>query len=407
MIYLDYNATSPVRPDVRQRMAAFLEGNFGNPSSLHAAGRQARAAVEAVRAQILAALGDPTGQLIFTSGGTEADNLALKGIARALRSKGNHLMVSSVEHHAVLHAAEALVKEGFRVTVIPVDRYGTVDLQALEKEVTPQTVLISVMHANNEVGTIQSVEEISRMARERGILFHTDAVQSFGKIDVNVRRLGADLASISSHKLGGPKGAGALYLRQGIRVQSILHGGPHEHGFRAGTENAPGIVGMGAAADLSLAEKAGGVLQRVERLRDRLQAGLFEKIPEIELNGHPTHRLPGTLNVSLKDCHGETLLMALDLAGTCVSTGSACSSGSTEPSHVLVAMGLPAARIEGSIRFSLGWGTTEVEIEEVLQKVPPIVERIRKGQRHWEERSGEAISSLKSRLPRPPSADSQ
>ncbi len=378
MIYLDYNATSPVRPEVRQKMAAFLDGNFGNPSSLHAAGRAARAAVEGVRAQILSALGDPAGQLVFTSGGTEADNLALKGIARAFRSKGNHLLVGAVEHHAVVHAAEALVKEGFQVTTVPVDRSGLIDLQALEKGITPQTILISVMHANNEVGTIQPIEEISRISREHGVLFHTDAVQSFGKLEVDVRRLGVDCASISSHKLGGPKGAGAFYLRRGIRVQSILHGGPHEHQLRAGTENTPGIVGMGTAVELSCAERTQGVLQRVARLRDRLQAGLQENLPGIEINGHPTRRLPGTLNVSLKGCHGETLLMALDLAGICVSTGSACSSGSTEPSHVLAAMGVPPQQIEGSIRFSLGWGTTEAEIEEVLQKIPPIVEKIRK-----------------------------
>jgi len=378
MIYLDYNATSPVRPEVRQKMAACLDGNFGNPSSLHAAGRAARAVVEGVRAQILTALGDPAGQLVFTSGGTEADNLALKGIARAFRSKGNHLLVSAVEHHAVLHAAEALGKEGFQVTIVPVDRSGLIDLQSLEKAITPQTILISVMHANNEVGTVQPIEEISRISRERGVLLHTDAVQSFGKLEVDVHRLGVDFASISSHKLGGPKGAGALYLRRGIRVQSILHGGPHEHQLRAGTENTPGIVGMGTAVELSCAERNQGVLQRVAQLRDRLQAGLQKNLPGIDINGHPTRRLPGTLNVSLKGCHGETLLMALDLAGICVSTGSACSSGSTEPSHVLAAMGLPSQQIEGSIRFSLGWGTTEAEIDEVLQEVPPIVEKIRK-----------------------------
>ena len=378
MIYLDYNATSPVRPEVRQKMAACLDGNFGNPSSLHAAGRAARAVVEGVRAQILTALGDPAGQLVFTSGGTEADNLALKGIARAFRSKGNHLLVSAVEHHAVLHAAEALGKEGFQVTIVPVDRSGLIDLQSLEKAITPQTILISVMHANNEVGPVQPIEEISRISRERGVLLHTDAVQSFGKLEVDVHRLGVDFASISSHKLGGPKGAGALYLRRGIRVQSILHGGPHEHQLRAGTENTPGIVGMGTAVELSCAERNQGVLQRVAQLRDRLQAGLQKNLPGIDINGHPTRRLPGTLNVSLKGCHGETLLMALDLAGICVSTGSACSSGSTEPSHVLAAMGLPSQQIEGSIRFSLGWGTTEAEIDEVLQKVPPIVEKIRK-----------------------------
>ncbi len=377
MIYLDYNATSPVHPEVRRAMAPFLEEAFGNASSLHAKGRESRGAVESVRAKVLKALGDPEGQLVFTSGGTEADNLALKGIPLCLKDKGSHLVISAVEHHAVLNPAQALAQDGFSVTVVPVDDQGRVDLEALKESLTPRTVLISVMHANNEVGTLQPIEEIGQMARERGILFHTDAVQSFGKEPLDVRQIPVDLVSISGHKLGGPKGVGALYLRKGVRLRPLLHGGPHEHGLRGGTEGVPGIIGMGAAVEVTLKEQREGVLAKVKSLRDRLESGLRERIPEVKVNGHPEERLPGTLNVSFIGCHAETLLMALDLAGICVSTGAACSSGATERSHVLVAMGLSPSQIQGSIRFSLGWGTSSGEIEECLEKIPPIVERVR------------------------------
>ena len=332
--------------------------------------------MEEVRGALLRALGDPKGRLIFTSGGTEADNLALTGAARALRHKGNHLILSAVEHHAVLHPAEALAREGFRLTVLPVDSRGAVDPAVVERAITPQTVLISVMHANNEVGTIQPIEEIGRIARERGVLFHTDAVQSFGKLELNAARMPVDLLSISGHKLGGLKGAGALYTRQGVALEPLLRGGPHERGLRAGTEGAAGIAAMGAAAEAALAERDGG-MERMKTLRDRLERELREKLRGVELNGHPERRLPGTLNLSFAGCQGETLLMALDLAGVSVSTGSACASGSTEPSHVLAAMGLPPDRIAGSIRFSLGWATTAEDIEEALRRIPPVVERIR------------------------------
>ena len=376
-IYLDCNATQPVRPEVRRAVQPFLEEAFGNPSSLHLHGRQVREGVEEVRGRLLRALGDPKGRLIFTSGGTEADNLALAGAARALRGKGSHLIVSSVEHHAVLHPAEALAAEGFRLSVLPVDSQGTVDLQGLQRAITPQTILISVMHANNEVGTIQPIEEAGRIAREKGILFHTDAVQSFGKLELNASRMPVDLISISGHKLGGLKGSGALYVRQGVKLDPVLRGGPHEQGLRAGTEGGAGIAAMGAAAEAALAERDGGGMERLKTLRDRLDRGLREKLPGIELNGHPERRLPGTLNLSFSGCQGETLLMALDLAGVSVSTGSACASGSTEPSHVLLAMGLAPERIAGSIRFSLGWATTAEEIEEALRRVPPVIERVR------------------------------
>ncbi len=326
---------------------------------------------------LLRALGDPKGRLIFTSGGTEADNLGLTGAARALRGKGDHLIVSAVEHHAVLHPAEHLAREGFRLSLLPVDSRGVVDLNGLEKLITPKTILVSVMHANNEVGTIQPIEEAGRIARERQVLFHTDAVQSFGKLELNAARMPVDLISISGHKLGGLKGAGALYARQGVSIEPVLRGGPHEHGLRAGTEGVAGIAAMGAAAEAALTEREGGGMERMKTLRDRLERGLRESMPDLELNGHPDRRLPGTLNLSFAGCQGETLLMALDLAGISVSTGSACASGSTEPSHVLAAMGLSPERIAGSIRFSLGWATTAEEIEEALRRIPPVIERVR------------------------------
>ena len=377
LIYLDYNATQPVRPEARRAVQSFLDDDFGNPSSLHSHGRRVRAALEGVRKQLLQALGDPKGELIFTSGGTEADNLALAGAARALRARGDHVIVSSVEHDAVLRSADALRADGFRVTTLPVDSLGVVDLQALRAAITPKTILLSVMHANNEVGTIQPLEEVGRLAREKGILFHADAVQSFGKLDLDVTRLPADLVSISGHKLGGLKGAGALYLRQGVRIEPILRGGPHERSLRAGTEGVIGIAAMGAAAESALAERKAGGMDRIGRLRDHLEKSLQEKLPGVELNGDPARRLPGTSNLSFSGCSGETLLMALDRAGISVSTGSACASGSTEPSHVLTAMKLPPERIAGSIRFSLGWRTTEEEIEEALRRIPPVVERAR------------------------------
>ncbi len=287
------------------------------------------------------------------------------------------MILSSVEHPAVLGAARALEEDRFHVDLVPVDAEGRIDLEALEQAITPETILLSVMHGNNEVGTIQPIEEIGRIARAHGILFHTDAVQSFGKVPLDVRRCGADLVSISGHKLGGLQGTGALYLRSGLEPSAMLRGGPQEGGLRAGTESVPGIVALGAAVEKSLEELRGGAPSRIRTLRDRLEQGLRERLGEVELNGHPEERLPGTLNVSFLGCEGEALLAALDLAGISVSTGSACSSGSTEPSHVLLAMRLPRERVESSIRFSLGWGTTEQEIEEALERIPPVVERVR------------------------------
>ncbi|MBI1953652.1 MAG: cysteine desulfurase [Candidatus Omnitrophica bacterium] len=377
MIYLDYNATAPLRPRVLEAMRPPGGGAFGNASSLHAKGREARGALEAARQELLGFLGDPQGQLVFTSGGTEADNLALKGAARARGAGGGRLIVSAVEHHAVLHPAQALAREGFEVTALPVDRQGLVDPEALRAGLTPDTFLISVMHANNETGAVQPIEEVGRIARERGILFHTDAVQSFGKISLDMNRVNADLVSISAHKLGGPQGAGALYVRKGVRLAPLLHGGPHEGTLRAGTENVAGIVGMGAAASASVDDLREGRVARMEALRDRLQEELMKRVPEALVHAKGVQRLANTLNVSFLGASGETLLAALDLAGICVSTGAACSSGSAEPSHVLKAMGLNDREIEGSIRFSLGWATTPEEIEAALAAIPAVVARVR------------------------------
>lgn len=377
-IYLDYNATSPLHPSVREAMRPYWEEGFGNASSLHTQGRRARVAIEKVRASLLKSLGDPKGQLAFTSGGTEADNLALQGAARLLKEKGDHVIVSSVEHSAVLHTAEQLRREGFQVTLAPVDGHGVVDPAAVEKAITPRTTLVSVMHANNEVGTIEPVEEIARIARARGVLFHTDAVQSYGKLPLDVLKMGADLVTFSAHKLGGPKGAGALYLRAGVKVRPMIYGGAHERGYRAGTEAVANIAGLGAAAEKTLAEMKDGTLERIGRLRDKLEWGLKEGVEGAEVNGHPKQRLCNTLNMSFLGCSGETLLMALDLDGISVSAGSACLAGSAEPSRVLSAMGLSPERIRGAIRLSVGWGTTEAEIEEALKRIPAVVEQVRK-----------------------------
>lgn len=376
-IYLDYNATSPLHPEVREKIQVCLSETFGNPSSLHAEGRQARSAVEAARTVILKALGDPKGKLVFTSGGTESGNLALKGVAGTLRSKGRHLVVSSIEHNAVLRPARALEEEGWELTVVPVDGEGRVDPAQVARAIRPDTALVSVMQANNETGGIQPVEEIGRLAREKGILFHTDAVQSFGKIPFDVARMPVDLVSISAHKLGGLKGAGALYFREGIKIQPMIHGGPQEKGVRSGTENVIGIVGFSAAVEATWKEKEEGGLERIGKLRDRLENGLKERVKNMRVNGGAAARVPGTANLSFSGCDRDSLLMALDRAGIQVSAGSACVSGSTQPSHVLVAMGLPPEQIRGSIRFSVGWGTTEAEIEQVLEIVPPVIERVR------------------------------
>lgn len=375
-IYMDHNATTPLREDVLEVMLPYLRGEFGNASSLHYFGIQARRAVEAAREKVATALGAQLREIILTGCGTEADNQAIKGVMFANRGKGDHIITSRIEHKAVLQTCQYLEKQGFRVTYLPVDEYGLVNPDDVAQAITGRTVLVSVMFANNEVGTIQPIGAIAQVCRERGIYFHTDAVQMVGKLPIDVNELGIDLLSLSAHKFYGPKGVGALYVRKGVRVDPLLHGGHQEWGRRAATENVAGIVGLGRALELRLGEMDAEA-ERLTALRERLYAGLLARIPHVYLNGHPSERLPGTLNVCFEYIEGEGIIMGLDLAGVAVSSGSACTSADLSPSHVLLAMGVPPAVAQGSIRFGLGRENSEADVDYVLEKLPPIIERLR------------------------------
>lgn len=376
-VYLDNNATTRVRPEVFEAMLPYFSDIYGNASSVHAFGREARGAVDRARAQVAALFGAASPEeVIFTAGGTESDNFAIKGVAEALRAKGNHIITCSIEHSAVLKACGYLEKAGCAVTYVGADTYGVIKLDELKSAITDKTVLITVMYANNEVGTIEPVAEIARIAKGRGITFHTDAVQAFGKIPFDVKALGADLISVSGHKIYGPKGIGALYVKKGTKIVPQMHGGSHEMHKRAGTENVPGIVGFGEAAELAQKEIAAGP-QKIGELRDSFYAALTARIPHVTLNGHPTERLPNTLNVGFKYLEGESIVLNLDLEGIAASTGSACTSGSLEPSHVLTGMGVDPADAQGSIRFSLGRETTKEDIDYVVGVLPPIIQRLR------------------------------
>ncbi|TLM67259.1 MAG: cysteine desulfurase NifS [Deltaproteobacteria bacterium] len=375
-IYLDYNATTPVRPEVLEALLPYYRDQFGNPSSVHWAGRQVAGAVEKAREQVAALINCSPAEIVFVSCGTEADNAALKGTVDALKAKGNHIITTAVEHPAVLETCRYLEKTGCRVTYLPVDADGMLDLDELERAITPETILISVMWANNETGTIFPIEQIGAIARRHGVRFHTDAVQAVGKLAIDVQQCNVDLLAISAHKLGAPKGVGVLYVRRGTRLTQFMHGGHQERNRRAGTHNVAGIVGLGKACELALAERethAG----RVRELRDRLERGIFEKIPNVKLNGHPTERLPNTLNVSFAWIEGESLLLNLDMKGIAASSGSACTSGSLEPSHVLGAMCVEVTLAHSSTRFSLGPDTTGEDVDYVLEVLPPIVQRLR------------------------------
>ena len=375
-IYLDHAATTPTDPRVLETMLPYFSDAFGNPSSIHSLGQETRAAVEEARHKIASLIGAQSEEIIFTSGGTEADNFAIKGAASANKHKGNHVITTSIEHHAVLESCKFLEGQGFGVTCLSVDRNGLVDLDEIRRAITAGTILISVMHANNEVGTVQPITDIGKIARERGIYFHTDAVQTVGHIPVNVNELGIDLLAMSAHKLYGPKGVGALYIRKGTRIDSFMHGGGQERGLRASTENVPAIVGFGEAAEIAQREMD-RESKRLTSLRDKLIQGLFERIPEIHLNGHPAQRLPNNVNVSIGFVEGESMAIGLDMEGIAASTGSACTSHDLEPSHVLLALGLPGVLARGSLRFSLGRETTEEEIGRVLEVLPRIVARLR------------------------------
>jgi cysteine desulfurase len=376
-IYLDYAATTPADPRVVEAMQPYYSEKYGNPSSIHSFGQETRAAVEKARERVAKLIGAEPEEIVFTSGGTEADNFALEGVAFANEKKGNHIVASAIEHHAVTECCEFLKKRGFQITYLPVDKHGLVDPQEVEKAITEKTILVSVMHANNEIGTIEPVAEIAKAVKEKGVYFHTDAVQTAGHIPVNVNELGADLLSMSAHKLYGPKGVGALYIRKGTRIARFLHGGGQENNRRASTENVPGIVGFGMAAELALRDVKDGESKKLLPLRDKLIKGILDRVPDSQLNGHPTLRLPNNVNVSIKFVEGESMLLNLDLQGIAASTGSACSSGSLEPSHVLLAIGLSHEQAHGSLRFTLGKYTTEEEIDTVLKVLPEVVNKLR------------------------------
>lgn len=376
MIYFDHAATTPVDPRVFEKMKPYFTENFGNPNSQHAYGRRTVTAVDDARDTVARLIGAKPNEIYFTSGGTESDNWALRGAAHAYANKGKHLIVSAVEHPAVLSAAKELQKEGFEVTFAAVDEYGTVDLAKLKEAVRPDTTLIGVMTANNEIGTLQPVREISALARERGILFFTDAVQAAGAMPLNVREPGVDMLSFSGHKFYGPKGVGVLYVRSGLRIGKLIAGGHQERSMRGGTTNVPGVVGLAEAFRLANEEMAQNNAH-VAALRDRFIARVLREIPYVKLNGHPKNRLPNNANFSFRYIEGESLLFSLDLAGIAVSSGSACSSGSLEPSHVLLATGLPEGLAHGSIRFSFGKENTAEEVDFAVDKLKEIVVRLR------------------------------
>jgi cysteine desulfurase len=376
--YLDYNATTPVDPAVLEAILPFLAGNFGNASSIHSPGQRARTAVDRARDSVASLLGAKPSEIVFTSGGTESDNLAIFGVAAASQSAGacQHIITTAIEHHAVLNSCQALESQGLDVTYVPVGATGIVDPDEIRRALRPETILISVMHANNELGTIQPIEEIGRFAAEADIYFHCDAVQSAGKLPLDVNRLGVDLLSISAHKIYGPKGVGALYVRTGTPLVPQFHGGHHERDRRPGTENVPGIVGLGKAAELAVANLP-SESQRISALRDRLGRSILDSISSVRLNGDPSRRVPNTTNLSFTGAGGEAMLIALDLLGVACSTGAACSSGAVEPSHVLLAIGLSPDEARSSLRFSLGRQTTDEEIDHAIATIPGVVERLR------------------------------
>jgi cysteine desulfurase len=375
-IYFDHNATTPVDPAVLEAMLPWFAGNFGNASSIHGAGQEARAAVETARDRVARLVGAKPSEIVFTGGGTEADNLAIAGSVKADHRVVKHVITSRVEHHAVLETCQALERQGIAVTWLPVSREGLVELEDVQRAIRPETVLISVMHANNELGVIEPVEEIGAIAREAGVLFHTDAVQSMGKTSVDVNRIGADLLSLSGHKIHGPKGVGALYVRNGTRISALLHGGQHERGLRPGTENVPCIVGLGKAAELArMRQEADG--ERISALRDRLEAGILAAVSDARVNGSRARRLPNTSNITIAYAEGESLVIALDLEGLACSTGAACSSGAIEPSHVLTAIGLTPEGARCSLRISLGRGNTDAEVARAVELIPRTVARLR------------------------------
>jgi cysteine desulfurase len=373
-VYLDHNASTPVHPEVVAEMTPFFSEVFGNPSSVHGFGRDARAGLDLARERIGSFLKVAPDQVVFTSGGTESDNFGVKGLALA-RGRG-HVITTRIEHHAVLRSVQALETQGFTATYVPVDEYGRVDPDDVRKAIRPDTVAISVMHANSEVGTVQPVTEIGRIAHEHGVPFHVDAVQTFGKVPIDVEAMHIDVLSFSGHKIYGPKGVAGLYIRKGTKMVSIQHGGEHERRRRAGTENVPGIIGLGKAVEVRARDMQEEAV-RVAALRDRLWSGISARVSEVRLNGHPTERLPGTANICYRHVESESIVLGLDLRGIAVSAGSACTSGNVEPSYVLVAMGVPLDYAMGAVRSSLGRSTTAEDVDYVIDSVAPIVQKLR------------------------------
>ncbi len=376
-IYLDYAATTPAHPKVVESMTPYFSEIFGNPSSLHSFGQEAKSAIENSRRKVAALINAKPEEIIFTSGGTESDNFAIKGVAFANQKKGNHIISSRIEHHAVLEPLEFLKNLGFEITLLPVDKYGMVDPAQVEKAITEKTILVSIMHANNEIGTIQPIEEIGKICTNKGVYFHTDAVQTAGAIPIDVEDMNVDLLSISAHKLYGPKGVGCLYVKKGVRIIPFMHGGGQEKNKRGSTENVPGIVGFGVACEIAQTEMDDRI-KHLTTLRDKLINELQNRIDNALLNGHPTKRLPNNVSMCFEFVEGESMLLNLDMEGIAASTGSACSSANLEPSHVLLSIGRPHEIAHGSIRFTLGRLTTEEDIDKVIDVFPKIVEKLRK-----------------------------
>ncbi len=375
-VYLDNAATTAVAPKVVEAMLPYYTTFYGNPSSVHAFGQEAKTGVDRARAQVAKALGAREDEIIFTGCGTESDNTVLLGVAEKYKNKGNHIITTAIEHHAILHTCEYLEKHGCEVTYLPVDEFGRVTAAQVAAAIKQNTILVSVMFANNEIGTIEPIEEIAKVCHEKGVLFHTDAVQAVGHVPIDVHAMDVDFLSLSAHKFHGPKGVGVLYCKKGIRLPSLIMGGAQESKRRAGTENVAGIVGLGEAIELAVCDLP-AKMERVSRLRDKLMAGIEARIPEVRLNGHRTQRLPNNVNYSIRYIEGESILLMLDMAGIAASSGSACTSGSLDPSHVLLAIGLNHETAHGSVRMSLSDMTTDEEIDYVLEKLPGIVEKLR------------------------------
>jgi len=385
MIYLDYNATAPTDERVLKKMMPYFKDIYGNPSSVYRFAQESKRAVEEARENLAQLLNAQSSEIVFTSGGTESNNTAIKGIALDNQDKGRHIITSKIEHYAVLHTCGALEARGFEVTYLGVNERGRISLEELEKSIKKDTILVSIMYANNEVGTIQPIKEIADICKSKGVCFHSDAVQAVGKVNVDTKALSLDMLSLSGHKFYGPKGVGALYVKKGLKFTPLLHGGGHERGRRSGTENVAGIAGLGEAARLAKLEIEDEA-KRIEPLRNKLEQGIIKSIPEVKVNGDSDDRMFNTLNVCISHIEGESILINLDFEGICASSGSACTSGSLEPSHVLLAMGIPAEVAHGSLRMSLGKHTSGEEIDKVLAVLPPIVEKLRKISPFWQNK---------------------